>query len=112
MSGQRSRSADVQSSAYHFFGAAFSMLGQMDRGILKNWTKTEREALYDPYRESYERLNGKLAKAEKEVNDRFLVVDQLHHRKMLSAGGVAVFRPGSAISDHSRVPIFESSVIV
>lgn len=67
MSKQRSHGVDVRSSAYHFWSATFPMLGQMSRGSLRNWTPTEREALYGPYKESFDKMNRELANAEKEV---------------------------------------------
>jgi hypothetical protein len=67
MSKQRSHGVDVRSSAYHFWSATFPMLGQMGKGSLRNWTETEREALYGPYKESFDKMNRELANAEKEV---------------------------------------------
>lgn len=77
MSKQRSHGADVQSSGYHFFDASFPTFCQMDRGSPSSWTEGEREALYDPYKAAFEKLNGELANAEREVRENFLVVDEL-----------------------------------
>jgi hypothetical protein len=69
MSKQRSHGADVQSSGYHFFDAAFPLLCQMDRGSISGWTEAEREVLYEPYKAGFEKLTNELANAEKEVRE-------------------------------------------
>jgi hypothetical protein len=70
MAKQRSHGADVQCSSYHFFNAAFGMFMQMGRGSLQssNWTEADRAALYEPYKEAFEALNGELASAEQKVS--------------------------------------------
>lgn len=69
MAKQRSHGADVRSSSYHFFNAAFSMFMQMGRGSLQgsNWNDADRAALYEPYKAAFEGLNGELASAEQKV---------------------------------------------
>ena len=81
MSKQKSHGADVQSSGYHFFDASFPTLCQMDRGNLSGWTEAEREALYGPYQAAFDKLNGELANAEKEVRVCFLAVDERLNRQ-------------------------------
>lgn len=70
MAKQKSRGADVQSSSYHFFNAAFAMFMQMGRGSLQssNWTEADRAALYEPYKAAFEGLNGELASADQKVS--------------------------------------------
>jgi hypothetical protein len=70
MAKQRSHGADVQSSSYHFFNAAFAMFMQMGRGSLQssNWTEADHAALYEPYKAAFEALNGELANAEQHVS--------------------------------------------
>lgn len=75
MSKQRSYGADVQSSGYHFFDASFPTICQLDRGNFASWPEEEREGLYAPYKAAFEKLNGELSNAEKEVRQDFLVVD-------------------------------------
>lgn len=70
MAKQTSYGAEVQGSGYHFFDAAFKPMMAMDRGSLNSpkWPKAERDALYEPYKAAFEKLNGELAKAEENVS--------------------------------------------
>jgi hypothetical protein len=70
MAKQKSHGADIQSSGYHFFDAAFPLLCQMDRGSISGWTEAEREALFDPYKAAFENLTNEMANAEKQVKNR------------------------------------------
>ena len=70
MAKQKSHGADVQSSSYHFFNAAFAAFMQMGRGSLQssNWTEVDRAALFEPYKAAFEGLNKELADAEEQVS--------------------------------------------
>ena len=68
MAKQRSYGAEVRNSSYYFFDASFSAFMQMGRGSLEGWTEADRAALYEPYKAAFERLNGELANAEKQVS--------------------------------------------
>lgn len=97
MSKQKSHGVDVQSSGYHFFDASFPTLVQMDKGSLKGWTDAQREGLYEPYKAAYEKLNGELANAEKEVREYVSLCLMERGNTAISTGEVSFCRPGKML---------------
>lgn len=57
-----------QCSGYKVFDGGFASLSQLEKGRLSEWPEEERKALYDIYRDGFDKLQDELENAQKNVS--------------------------------------------